>query len=1274
MMPWKGIHIADGTDQASRFPYALEPGYFNVDELMFEELLAMGSEVASVINFYNLQNEVSGDWGDLFNADEAVIMSIIMRTDLKRLESDFFKIPSDYPDKRATFILELADKLNFWLVKLNSSQHSTADTLGQKLSIVIDKSLVVELHNIGKILLHSMSNSADSKEQRYSNLISVWCVGTQESDNLFSRSTINDLENKQYLKQQLRSSFYAFSNSISYLQTEIPLLLKDSLSSEQHNPAVGLYIVFLRLYEKAQQKINAFTSRHLEFYYKDILKVKKRKSLPESVYLAFETQAGTSKAVIEKNTEFSAGKDESQIERIFSADEFLRVTDTKIKSLATLYLQHDNLISPECELGYVSGIKSDITALSKESNDSEDARSWPIFGAKKSRGNISSSEEAAIGFSLASPLLLLKEGKRKIELAIKFDSDINVEVAKSLLLLSSSDSEKTFTSAFGKIFSIYMLSYKGCLTKSQKELIIKKASFLVSKYRVEEIISLLKQDWQGLFYRLFKDMFCIKMTTKNGWLSLDNYIVEPYTDNVSKKKLGIKVICNLGYEVESVEGYSASVHGGELQTDLPICEFKINPKTNFYPYSVFQEYSVSSLNLNVEVKGIKNILLYNHYGQLDHTKPFQPFGPLPTSNGYFILGNYEISRKPLDNLKLNIEWGGLPKCNGGFYEYYRGYETDFDNFSFKAEQTTLSDNHWYPLDKTLREEFNLFDSSGYKNGRLPVKNIINLSDFSYSKPVEQAMSEEDFKYGIKSRDGFFRISLKSSEAAFGHAEYPQLLTKVLSSNAKTKKHNKPPNTPYTPVINKVSLEYKASSKIKMSAKSAERNTLLEKIFNIHPFGFETVYPALIDKPCYLFPKYDEEGYLFIGISAKEIGGVLTLFFHLSEESGKETNSIGVSVEWSYLSSNTWKAIPAKNILSDTTNGFLSPGIVTLNMPDDMTCNDSVMPGKYFWLRCSVEKDASTFGSVYSVLPHALKVSRKNNKNNSIEKLTLDVKWNPVLPLSGVAKLVQVGNSFGGRDNEDDIKLKTRISERLRHKDRASVPWDYERLILEKFPDLYKVKCFSNFSSMNNKFKPGQVLIVVVPYPNPNLSKICIREMVNPERLRQIKEHVKKRTSPFAKIEVRNPVYEQVQVRCTVKFVGGINTGSNIKKLNQDISDFICPWEKIGYKAKFGWSVRKNEVEAYIRSLNYVDFITNFSMLHITVDKSEKYSLFDTANKDKDKDDEVVIRPYYPWSLAVPAKNHFIETTQITKSIKEQVTGIDKLELGSNFIISGKSKK
>ena len=72
---------------------------------------------------------------------------------------------------------------------------------------------------------------------------------------------------------------------------------------------------------------------------------------------------------------------------------------------------------------------------------------------------------------------------------------------------------------------------------------------------------------------------------------------------------------------------------------------------------------------------------------------------ITTDNSYLIIGNGESARKNLTEVALNIEWGDLPKEDGGFQEYYGKYETDFDNKCFKVDVSYLQDGVWQPQEK-----------------------------------------------------------------------------------------------------------------------------------------------------------------------------------------------------------------------------------------------------------------------------------------------------------------------------------------------------------------------------------------------------------------------------------------------------------------------------------------------------------------------------------------------------------------------------------------------
>src|SRR5690606_13831713 len=94
-----------------------------------------------------------------------------------------------------------------------------------------------------------------------------------------------------------------------------------------------------------------------------------------------------------------------------------------------------------------------------------------------------------------------------------------------------------------------------------------------------------------------------------------------------------------------------------------------------------------------------------------------------------------------------------------------------------------------------------------------------------------------------------------------------------------------------------------------------------------------------------------------------------------------------------------------------------------------------------------------------------------------------------LPAGSISKLImrvpqikgvsQPFSSFGGLHEEADTAYYRRVSERLRHKNRAITLWDYEHLILQAYPEVYKIKCL-NHTSATSFVSPGDVLLVVVP--------------------------------------------------------------------------------------------------------------------------------------------------------------------------------------------------
>jgi len=187
--------------------------------------------------------------------------------------------------------------------------------------------------------------------------------------------------------------------------------------------------------------------------------------------------------------------------------------------------------------------------------------------------------------------------------------------------------------------------------------------------------------------------------------------------------------------------------------------------------------------------------------------------------------------------------------------------------------------------------------------------------------------------------------------------------------------------------------------------------------------------------------------------------------------------------------------------------------------------------------------------------------------------------------------------------------------------------------------------------------------VLIPYPKES-AELNMQPMVNALLLREVREFVGGLASPFVKVEVRNPLYEQLQVRCKVRFARGAARGISLNRLNREILDYLSPWNAKGYKARFGWSIRCNDIQSLIQGLEYVESVSALSMLRVSESGSGKHRLSDTA-----REHAIEIRPAYPWSIAIPAGHHLIDVMNEAGSWPPVETGIAELSIGGTFILS-----
>ena len=212
-----------------------------------------------------------------------------------------------------------------------------------------------------------------------------------------------------------------------------------------------------------------------------------------------------------------------------------------------------------------------------------------------------------------------------------------------------------------------------------------------------------------------------------------------------------------------------------------------------------------------------------------------------------------------------------------------------------------------------------------------------------------------------------------------------------------------------------------------------------------------------------------------------------------------------------------------------------------------------------------------------------------------------------LPAGSITKLVkrnaniqlvrQPSPSFAAREHEGDTQYFQRISERLRHRNRAVTAWDLERLVLEAFPEVFKVKCLPHTDASGSS-KAGEAALVIVPNVRRTGAVNVLEPRASAVLMEEIEEYVAGLTSGFATVHATQPVFERLRVEANVVFAAGRDPGYYSGVLNEDLRRFLSPWAyQEGEDILFGARIYRSEILAFAEGRDYVDHLTGFNLYH-----------------------------------------------------------------------------
>jgi hypothetical protein len=920
-------------------------------------------------------------------------------------------------------------------------------------------------------------------------------------------------------------------------------------------PQKALFLAFLHMYEDAKIELNRVTARHLEFYYREVLGLAPRGPVPDQAHILVSLKKTAAELLIPTGTRFKT-KDgleyTSELEVVANRAE----------------LVHRRILAVDADTGR---LRYAVEAASSDGLGEplpEQDPAWHPFGYGHTLPN------SSLGFAVSSPVLLMQEGERKVTLTLMLAG-----VAGSL-------APETISASLGGYLS------------GEKE-----------------------------------------------WLDAGSPIEASVARN-DQGLLELRLTFALDSNAGPVVAYDPTVLDGGFDTLAPVLKILLLENATNEVAAALTASEVDSIRIDVEVTGMKALILENDFGRLDPAKVFMPFGPSPKVGNSFYINAEEAFLKDVTGVKLHLLWSNPPE---DFAKYYQGY-TDrhgqsVNNAYFSADLEILRDGKFQQLTsaslfETYPPKIRTIDSEESKTPQIS-KGGVSYAEFAgqFSRDVPVAKVQMPFsdvkvaqplkaiavspvrafreRLRLPSKftpsnlrafkaEGFLRLRLKKD---FLHDRYPELYADAIVFNQTNPPVPKPvPFPPYTPELASFTLDYEARSPIfrPNSADAGVFDARDMRLFHLTPFGQREEHRYIREQvsaeflSVTLFPAIKSSGELYLGLTGIAARESISLLFQFLEGSANPL-SVRQPITWSVLASNHWKSLPAEQILAERTNNFLVSGVVRLLLPPETTTNNTWLEPGFVWLRAAIVGDLTAVCRLLAIHPNAVPVLLANPGLATHLDASLPAGSITQAPaaLSGVKEVAQPYGSSRGLPAESARSFHTRTSERLRHRKRAVTPWDFERLILDQFPGVYRARCLPH-TDRNVRPAPGYVTLVLVPDTRGRNQANPLMPFTDLATLSSAESFLSGFQTPFAQVAAINPLFEPLKVGFKVAFQPGKPYSTFRSILDEDLKRLLSPWAfDARLSPEFGGAVLRSELLRFIESLDYVDYLTELKLLPST---------------------------------------------------------------------------
>lgn len=661
----------------------------------------------------------------------------------------------------------------------------------------------------------------------------------------------------------------------------------------------------------------------------------------------------------------------------------------------------------------------------------------------------------------------------------------------------------------------------------------------------------------------------------------------------------------------AVIDYDATLHGHAFAAQAPVLQLILRPDAALR-YDDLTALRLGAARIQVQVDGVQTLALENDNGSLNPKKAFQPFGPQPVKGARFMIGSDEALAKRLLDLKIKLGWQGAPSSLTSWYSDYKHASTMNDGvtahliYEDRSGQTksieldlmardasgmsTLSPSAPPPSASVATDDIRLF---GLRFGGSGIARWL-ATRFALARPMYQ----REFVPAPGARSGYVTVALVDD---FLHADYrKETMQHALAQDGVVL------NEPYTPTVQTISLGYTAQSdEVDMSADDLDSFTNPDlQFFLVDCFGqmrdhaFQRQQLDYVqDKQVALLPAYPNEGEFIIGLQGVAAGDAASLLMQVAEGSA-DPELPAQKLAWSVLCDNYWRALTPQELSLDSSRDLRASGIVGLTLPAETTTDNTLLPAGCVWLRASAAIDSAAACQLIDVQANAVEVvfvDQGNDPAHLAQALPASSIAKLRTPVAAVKKLTQPYASFDGAQEETDSMLVRRAAERLRHRNRCLSAWDYERMLLEAFPSVHKVKCIPHASD-SSWLAPGHVMLVAIPDLRNRNAVDPLRPRVDIDTLTRMRDYAQQHCGMQVTLKVKNPDYQRVRLDFKLRLRPGYAFNYYRQQTEQALIRALSPWAfDATRQIDFGGTLYRSVLLDLVEELEWVDYVTDFKM-------------------------------------------------------------------------------